>query len=130
MEATMLAWLCGVGVDEVHRSVRVLGLRFSATYLMSLRNMARIAYHLGTVVEQRRATGTPPAGRFLAKVRYRDEGRDYVMLCGLSPGNTVVQWWEDGAYRTGWGIELAGEVLRLDAARVTSWLIPVSAVHA
>ena len=126
----MLAWICGVDVDDVHRAARVLGLRFSATYLMTLRNLARIAYHLGAVLEQRRATAAPPAGRYLAKVRYREDGTEYVMLIGIEAGKTVlVQWWEDGAYRTGWGIELAGEILQLDAARVTSWLVPAGPVH-
>lgn len=57
-EATTLAWLCGCTVDDVLRGARVVGVRLSPLRLCSGRDLRRLAYHLGTILDAR------PRGRY------------------------------------------------------------------
>lgn len=145
LESTVLAWICRVAEPEVLQAAAILGVRFSPRYFRSLRDMVRIAYHLGVVVERRPARGAhvPPLlyGRCAAWLRVDErEGEKYCCLWGMEDGEVAVRlaWYQNGdgehvratyledcplkAYQVAYA--RAGARLR-----ACSWLIPVAQVH-
>jgi hypothetical protein len=140
-EPTVLAWLCGCDVRGIAAGARVRGIRFSERYLLSLRDMVSLAWHLGTVLEVRRAASRMPMGRYAVKVHVRQGSEHWVDLWGVREDGRVVRrlWcWTDGeeepAAATDTGYYLLNELFMIYArggarVRQTSWLIPVGRVH-
>lgn len=136
-EPTMLAWVCGCAVDDVHAAARALRLAFAHGFLMSMPNLRRLARRLGTDLELRRALGTAPGGRCLAVVSFRRAGEESLDLWGLHAGDAVVQWCNESEESGGWasgrgdlGCFLSDyRVVGFDV-RITTWLVPIEGRHA
>lgn len=137
-DATILAWLCDCAETDVHLAARTIGLRFSERYFLRLRDMARVAYHLGTVLERQptRSAVAPVSGRCALWLRVSEGSDRWCCLWGVEAGLIAVR--RIGVYHDGhekphvasdldsWCVPQLINSYRTGGAvaRPCSWLIP------